>query len=191
MYTPFLISSIQKTSKLVRFLGRSLFALILIQSSSSVWAHGPTRAVGILVFHPTTSTAMLDLRVGVDLYGRTTDIDGDHLIPPSEWTNAASSVEKIMREGVALGVTETSNTFHVRSLKVALLDTFEVQSLFEFDTPATTSSYELRLGFMKNIKALEPTQLSVWKDQTMIRPIELVWFHRPLIIPVSSVTGKK
>ena len=171
--------------------GRGIIGIVLVLSTQAVWAHGPTRAIGMLVFHPTTSTAMLDLRVGIDLYGRTTDLDGDHLIPPDEWSKAASSVEKIMREGVALAAGETSDSFHIRSLKVELLDTFEVQSLFEFDAPETTSSYQLRLGFMKKITGLEPTQLSVWRDEKMIRPVELIWFHKPLVIPASAVTGKK
>ena len=158
---------------------------------SASWAHGPTRALGMIIFHPTTSSAYMDLRVGVDLYGKTTDIDGDHLIPPTEWSQAKSKVEKIMREGVELGSPETSAPFKIKSLKVDLLETLEVQSQFEFELQPTTGTYQLRLGFMKNLIGLEPTQLSVWSDAKMIKPVELVWFHRPLVVPANLALGKK
>lgn len=155
----------------------SLMFLFLCGVPFTAFCHGPTLCVGTITYSDPTSVT-LDLRFGVGLLHKQVDPDDDAFITNQEWTSATPHLQKFFREGIE--IRSGSEQFPPENLKLRLTSGSEIQVIADIKLPDESTTAALALPVLKQLPALPPAVVSVWKDNSMVKPPSLLWFGKQL-----------
>ncbi|MGI8907361.1 MAG: hypothetical protein ACR2IE_12825 [Candidatus Sumerlaeaceae bacterium] len=169
----------QVSEAIMSHLCRLTFYVTLLLLARSGYCHGPTSVIGTITL--STSSAMLDLRVGVGLLHQYVDPNDDSVVSPAEWGQSSETLRLLATAKITM--TAEGRTIVARPLHVSVTSGAEVKFDLQFDLSAAPATVFLSAPFINQLPGAPPATLSISDaNKHVLVPAQFTWFDKPLRI---------
>ncbi len=148
-------------------------------------AHESTACIGSITYRDAKAT--LDLRIGMGLLDKITDLNDDASVSRDEWNTASGALKTWFLTGIAVRWGENVARPQVKEL--TMTDGSEVKLIAEFDLTGASPKIGLTLPILKKIKGVPPASIAVWQGDKMITPPQLLFYGREVAIDRTTNTS--